>query len=69
MNYGEALAQGWYPAEQRWERGYVSRRCNPEEQQVWTAGGTMYGRKYVLLPSYRSTQYCIRQYLKKKEEA
>lgn len=63
MNYGEALEKGYTNGDWKWERGYVSRNCDKYEQQVWTAGGTRYGEKYVLLPSWRSTQYCIRQYL------
>ena len=67
MKYKEALEKGYIEAEQAWERGYVSRLVNLEDQEVLTAGGTKKGRLYVLLPSWRSTQYCIRQYLRKKD--
>lgn len=68
MTYKEALEQGYENADWKWERRYISRCCDPGEQPVWTAGGTRHGEKYVLLPSWRSTQYCVRQYLKKKKE-
>lgn len=68
MTYGEALKAGYVDAEQSWERGYVSRVIDPLEQEVQVAGGTKKGRLYVLLPSMRSTKYCIRQYLRRREE-
>jgi hypothetical protein len=60
MTYKEALEQGYTDGETKWFRGYVSRRINPDDQPVKTARG---GHKYVELPSWRSTQYSIRQYL------
>ena len=60
MTYKEALEQGYTDGETKWFRGYVSRRIIEDEQPVKTARGN---RKYVELPSTRSTQYSIRQYL------
>ena len=63
MTYGEALQAGYKDGETRWQHGYVSRRCDPMKQPVLIAGGTRKGELYVLLPSWKSTTYCIRQYL------
>ena len=66
MTYGNALAAGYVNADRQWQRGYLSRKINVMEQPVVVAGGYRKGDLYVLLPTRQSTQYCIRQYLKKK---
>ena len=65
MTYNEALQAGYKNGKQMYQRGYVSRRCNSGEQLVRMAGGHRKGQLYVLLPSWQSTTYCIRQYLVK----
>lgn len=67
MTYAEAKAAGYTDAEVSYQRGYVSRKCNPDEQIVREAGGSKKGRLYVLLPSWISTRYCVRQYLRKED--
>lgn len=61
--YQDALNQGYRDADTTYQRGYVSRRADPMRQEIHTAGGNRKGQLYVLLPSRRTTQYCIRQYL------
>lgn len=65
MTYKQALEAGYKRADQKYQRGYVSRKTNIENQNVFTAGGSRKNQKYILLPCYSSTQYCIRQYLAK----
>lgn len=65
MTYKEAIEAGYKPADMAYQWGYVSRKVNPDEQEVQTAGGSRRGELYVLLPCWRSTRYCIRQYLTK----
>lgn len=63
MTYAEALREGYKNADTKYQRGYISRRVDPGAQVVHTASGNRKGQKYVLLPCFHSTQYCIRQYL------
>ena len=65
MTYKDAISQGYKAGDTKYQRGYVSRRIDPLSQTVHTAGGNRKGQLYILLPSYQSTQYCIRQYLVK----
>ena len=58
--YGEATAAGWTHGRQTWELGYVSRRADQDHSPIHYS---RFGEPYVLLASYRSTRYCIRQYL------
>lgn len=67
MTYREALQNGYRDAERTYQRGYVSRKCNPDEQIVQEAGGSKKGKLYVLLPNRASTRYCFRQYLRKED--
>lgn len=61
--YQDAIAQGYEKADRTYQRGYISRKANPMTQPIHIAGGGRRGEQYVLLPNWRSTQYCIRQYL------
>lgn len=61
--YGEAKAAGWIETDSTWTRGYVSRRSNIDDLTIHAAGGSRRGQFFVLIPSWRSTQYCIRQYI------
>ena len=65
MTYGEALNAGYRDGDVTFQRGYVSRRVSVLDQPVKEAGGNRKGQLYVLLPNYRSTNYCYRQYLVK----
>ena len=63
MNLKQALEQGYKMADMKYQRGYVSRKVNREEQEVHVAGGNRKGQLYVLVPCFTSTQYCYRLYL------
>lgn len=67
MTYKEALENGYENFFTALQRGYVSRKANPDDLPVKEAGGRLKGMKYVLLPHPVSTQYCIRQYLRRKK--
>ena len=68
MNYQEALAAGYRPADVRLTRGYVSRKNFVLDQaECHEAGGYRKGQLYVLCPNWRSTEYSYRQYLRKEE--
>ena len=60
LTYGEALARGADRGRTAWERGYVSRRADPLKARVQLSRD---GTPYVLLASWRSSRYCVRQYL------
>ena len=59
MTYANAIAAGYQTGKTSYQRGYVSRKINPDNQPVLTSRGKL----YVLLPCWHTTQYCIRQYL------
>ena len=63
MTYLQALQSGYRNADQQYQRGYVSRKVDVDTQWVYTAGGSRKGDKYVLLPAWNTTQFCIRQYI------
>lgn len=58
--YAEALAAGYVRGRQTLERGYISRKSNPDTHAVQTSGTK---ELYVSLANYKSSRYCIRQYL------
>ena len=60
--YADAVTAGYRNHRQSWQRGYVSRRTNLDAQPIKY---DRYGNPYVLLPSWQSTRYCVRQYLQK----
>lgn len=64
----EALDNGYELADRKHTRGYVSTKEDPMKARIQTAEGYRNGDLYVLLHNPNSTQYCIRQYLKKKGE-
>lgn len=68
MTYGEALEKGYTELFTAWTRGYVSRKADRASLPVKEAGGVRRGLYYVELPSWQSTTYCIRLYLKAPEE-
>lgn len=49
----------------RWAQGYLSRRVDPMRTRVEVAHGRRKGELYVDVPSWESTQYHNREYLKK----
>lgn len=63
--YAEAIAAGYRNSDTAYQRGYVSRRSDLDSARVMIAGGSRAGQLYVLRPCMQSSQYCIRQYLKK----
>lgn len=63
MTYLEAKAKGYKDGRTAYQRGYVSRKTNIENQPVLKSGRC---ELYVLLPNWNSTRYCIRQYLTKE---
>lgn len=65
MTYAEARQQGYKGVDTAWQRGYVSRKVNTDNLPVQQAGGNRKGQLYVLVPSFKSSSYCIRQYLAK----
>jgi len=60
MNYKEALEAGYKRTRSAYQRGYISRKTNIDEQPVLS---TKRGDLYVILPCYSSSQYSIRQYI------
>ena len=58
--YREMIANGYHAARTSYQRGYVSRRTDINDQQVHE---TRRGELYVLAPCWVSTQYCYRVYL------
>ena len=62
--YGEAKSAGWIETDSTWTRGYMSRKFNTEDSPIQEAGGSRSGQFFVLLPSWGSTKYCIRQYIR-----
>lgn len=65
MTLNEALASGYHYGDTKFQRGYISRKIDQGAQVVHTAGGRRAGELYVLLPSWLTTNYCVRQYLVK----
>ena len=63
MTYKDAKKQGYKNGRQAYQRGYVSRKIDINNQPVLTSGK---GELYVLFPCWTSTQYCIRQYIYKE---
>jgi hypothetical protein len=63
MTYQEALQYRAKKLDTTWTRGYISRKMDTRNQPVIAAGGGRKGQHYVVLPSYGSTRYCVRQYL------
>lgn len=65
MTFAEALESGYKPADMQYTKGYVSRRSDLAKQPVHVAGGSRKGELYILIPSFKSTRYCLRWYLRK----
>ena len=65
--YREAVALGYKYVFSSWTMGYVSREVNLFEQPVHQAGGMRKGLVYVLGPSWASSRYSHRHYLRPPE--
>ena len=65
----EATAMGWEPYVERWCRGYVSRKSGPEDWEVVEAGGHRAGQLFYMNPSWESTMYCYRTYIRPGKQA
>ena len=63
MTYGEAREMGYRVTSVKYQRGYVSRKTDTDEQTVYKAGGHRNGQLYFLAPCFKSTQYCYRMYI------
>lgn len=50
-----------------YQRGYVPRGVDIGDQIVHEGKGARAGQLYILVPSYTSSRYCFRQYLRKGE--
>ena len=62
----DALNNGYKLADTALARGYISRKnFNLNTACVYEAGGTRKGQLFAFVPNWRSTAYCIRQYLTK----
>ena len=61
LNY--ALAMGYRTADQKYQRGYISRKTVMADQPVKVASGIRKGQLYVEAPCWNSTQYIRRIYL------
>lgn len=58
--YKAAVDAGWTRGRQTLERGYISRKSNPDTHAVQVSGT---GEFYVSLTNPKSSRYRIRQYL------
>lgn len=67
LTYGEALENGYKELFTEWTRGYVSHIADLASLSVKEAGGIRRGLYYVDIPSWESTTYCTRLYLKAPE--
>ena len=56
---------GWEEYRDAWTRGYVSRKTNIEDQPVKVSGR---GEVYYISPSWRSTTYSVRVYMRPGEK-
>lgn len=65
MNYKQAQDQGYYIYRTAWQKKYISRKININDQPVLIAGGNCKGELYIEGPCWISTQYSFRHYLKK----
>ena len=65
--YKEAIALGYKYVFSSWALGYVSRKVKMTSQPVHQAGGMRKGLVYVLGPSWVSSRYCRRHYLRPPE--
>ena len=60
--YRDMIAAGYHEGRTTYQRGYVSRRADINDQPVHE---TRRGELYVLAPCWTSTRYCYRVYLVK----
>lgn len=65
--YRDAINQGYFIAEFKLQRGYISRKTETDLLPVLEGKGNRKGQFYVLIPNQDSTRYCWRGYLAKKE--
>lgn len=63
MTYKEAKENGYKDGDRVLQKGYVSRKAIIDYLPVDEAGGSRRGQLYVLLPNWKSSRYCYRQYL------
>ena len=64
----DAIKYGYKPYELRTQKGYCTRKeRDTDEIEVHFAEGNRKGEPYYLQPSFRSTRYCFRIYLRKED--
>jgi len=61
----QAQEQGYREYDYKKERGYTSRKINPDNQCIHIAKGNRKGQLYYYAPCWDSTQYHIRVYITK----
>lgn len=65
MKVKDAIAQGYFIKEKKFQRGYVSRKIDFYDSEVFTAQGRRKGQLYFLYPCPWSTRFCCRIYLER----
>lgn len=63
MTYKQAVEKGWKIKDETFQRKYVSKKINLENQPVLAASGRRNGQFFIEMPSWQSTRYSIRRYL------
>lgn len=63
----DAIEEGYKRSDIRTQKGYCTRKKRKlEEIEVFFASGNRKGQPYYFFPSFTSTRYCYRVYLKKE---
>lgn len=65
MTLQDAIYQGYKLGENKYFRGYVSRKIDIYKQPVKVAGGNRKGQLYIEAPNFGSTRFSLRIYLTK----
>lgn len=71
MTWGKAKSAGWRfrPGDLTLQKGYVSRKREvTDSTPVYKAGGSRKGELFILMPNWKSTTFCFRQYLEKAKD-
>ena len=65
----EVEEMGWETYDSRWTKGYISRKSKPVDWPICTAGGSRRGALFYRHPSWESTHYCYRTYIRPGKQA
>lgn len=60
----DLMSLGYYVDDTKWAQGYISRNVDSALTRVKVGSGRRKGQLYVDVPSWESTQYHIREYLR-----